>query len=382
MNKFILIIIISLISIPSLIFAQNSVSNDEYTLLEPLPCVSGYSNTNDCTVGETIPKINFSDYISYAYRLAIALSVFLAIVMIMWGGFEYMTSEIPSTKSDGKTRMTDAIIGLLLVLSSYLILETIDPRLVAVNTELPKVKIDIRDSVLFKNSLSEDLKNIRTEDIESLKKSAAQIKGINETITSIKRAYENKEITEEEYQRKIAPYKAEIMAEEFKIAQTVTRGVGVIKLSESWNTLTRNVNSNLLGIPDYSSTDTTIKQTEDTYSRYIRDIEKGGNFEGAEKLKKEKKFIVDEIKESKKAVEIANTYYQCFNSIPCRATTSAENIRARRQDVRNLLDRYKKELDLKGTSSADFEYGSDLGEKYKKVLSDRIQYLELSLKDK
>ena len=111
---------------------------DTYKLLEPLPCIQG---VGDCNVGTMQRDISLDDYIGYIFKFAIALAAFLAVIMIIWGGFEYMTSEIPSLKLEGKGRISNAIIGLLMVLASYLILATIDPRLVAINTKIPVIRI-------------------------------------------------------------------------------------------------------------------------------------------------------------------------------------------------------------------------------------------------
>jgi hypothetical protein len=70
------------------------------------------------------------------YNLLVALGAVAAVVMITWGGFEYMTSDAVQGKSDGLKKVQNAIYGLLLILSSYLILRTIDPRFVVIPSSL------------------------------------------------------------------------------------------------------------------------------------------------------------------------------------------------------------------------------------------------------
>lgn len=147
MRKLIYILIITILILP---LSMRAAEPELYTLLEPLPCLDGVDT--GCTPGNLQEKIDISSYILYVYNLAFAASVFLAIVMIIWGGFEYITSEIPFIKSDGKSKIEKAITGLVMVLASYLILQTIDPRLVNVNTELPALKVD-------KNKVNDYLKN-------------------------------------------------------------------------------------------------------------------------------------------------------------------------------------------------------------------------------
>jgi hypothetical protein len=116
-------------------------SNESYTLLEPLPCIDGFENCKNTGNGlSEITSITVNDYVRYVYKFSLALAVFLATVMIIWGGFQYMISAAnPSSKSEAKKRINDAIYGLIAVLISYLILRTIDPRLVLVESELPTI---------------------------------------------------------------------------------------------------------------------------------------------------------------------------------------------------------------------------------------------------
>ncbi len=111
----------------------------EYTLLQPLPCIQGTSTGGECA---TTPTIDLNGYIGYIFKFAIALAAFLAVIMIIWGGVETMTSEVPFIKSNGKDKIQNAVIGLVMVLASYLILVTIDPRLVEINTSIDKLKIN------------------------------------------------------------------------------------------------------------------------------------------------------------------------------------------------------------------------------------------------
>lgn len=93
---------------------------EEYTLLAPLPL----------TGGELVTKITPANYVSGFIKLLIGIAAVLAVFMIVWGGFEYVLTEAVASKTDAKDRITKAILGLLLALSSYLILNTINPDLV------------------------------------------------------------------------------------------------------------------------------------------------------------------------------------------------------------------------------------------------------------
>jgi len=70
-------------------------------------------------------------YISAFYNFGIAIAAFLAVVLIMWGGFLYITaSGISSQAEKGKSFIQGAFLGLVIVFSSYIMLATINPDLV------------------------------------------------------------------------------------------------------------------------------------------------------------------------------------------------------------------------------------------------------------
>jgi len=96
-----------------------------YAPLAPLPDL----NAKDLKLAESI---SFDTYVTYLFNLLIALGAVAAVLMITWGGFEYMTSDAVNDKKDGIAKIKNAIYGLLLVLSSVLILRTINPQFIVV----------------------------------------------------------------------------------------------------------------------------------------------------------------------------------------------------------------------------------------------------------
>ena len=54
-------------------------------------------------------------------------------IMIVVGGITYATSDVFSQKSNAKETITNALIGLLIVISSYMILYTVNPDLLSFN---------------------------------------------------------------------------------------------------------------------------------------------------------------------------------------------------------------------------------------------------------
>lgn len=74
--------------------------------------------------------ISAGSYLASIYQTGIAIAGVLAVLMIVVGGVQYISSGIsPSAKEDAKSRITSALLGLLLALISWIILNTINPTL-------------------------------------------------------------------------------------------------------------------------------------------------------------------------------------------------------------------------------------------------------------
>src|SRR3989338_3431598 len=68
--------------------------------------------------------------IAWAYALIVGISGFAAFVMLVWGGIQWLGSSVnPTAAADAKDRIKNALLGLLLVLASFLILQIINPDL-------------------------------------------------------------------------------------------------------------------------------------------------------------------------------------------------------------------------------------------------------------
>ncbi len=97
----------------------------EYKLLTPLPNGTN-GETKTLSVAETS---SLGQYLNIIIKIIIGLCAVFAVFMIFLGGIEYMTAEIISNKEEGKDRIKNAILGLILALSAYTLLYTINPDL-------------------------------------------------------------------------------------------------------------------------------------------------------------------------------------------------------------------------------------------------------------
>lgn len=82
---------------------------------------------------------DFGSYIALLYNYLIGVIVIVAVVMMMYGGFRWITAGgSPERISEAKKTIASAIIGLMLGLFSYTILNIINPA--TLELELPRIK--------------------------------------------------------------------------------------------------------------------------------------------------------------------------------------------------------------------------------------------------
>lgn len=76
-------------------------------------------------------KTALPEYLRYIFTFAIIIAGLLAFGALIYGGIRYLTSAGDPTKmADARTQVTAGILGLIILLSSYLILNTINPQLI------------------------------------------------------------------------------------------------------------------------------------------------------------------------------------------------------------------------------------------------------------
>lgn len=110
-----------------------SAASPEYTLLAPIPL--------DGAGGESSKTTDSEKYIRGLFELIIGLAGGLAVVMLMYAGIKYMSTDAFGEKNEAKGIIENAIWGLLLAIAAWTILYTINPKLVDVNFDLPKQNV-------------------------------------------------------------------------------------------------------------------------------------------------------------------------------------------------------------------------------------------------
>ena len=99
----------------SVAFAESQPS-----VYKPIVGVPGLSNSGGYTT---------QAYVNAIYKLSITIGALIAVVQIIFQGVQYMFDGVITHKSDAIRKIRGAIVGLLIILSAVLLLNTINPKL-------------------------------------------------------------------------------------------------------------------------------------------------------------------------------------------------------------------------------------------------------------
>ncbi len=106
---------------------SNSAPNS-FVPLAPIPGL---------TQGATSDSSGIASFLNNLYKYLIGLAAALAVIEIIWGGLEIATQDSVSKKSDGRKRITDAVLGLVLILAPVLVFTIINPSILNLSVGMP-----------------------------------------------------------------------------------------------------------------------------------------------------------------------------------------------------------------------------------------------------
>lgn len=90
--------------------------------------IGGLSKLSPAQDQDGVIRIPFlGEYVNAVYRYMVGIVMVVAIVMVVYGGFRYLVGSTSGDIARGKQIIIDAIMGLVLVLAAYGILNTINP---------------------------------------------------------------------------------------------------------------------------------------------------------------------------------------------------------------------------------------------------------------
>ena len=126
-------------------------STDQYCAIAVLPGVgeadaqgryTGKISLSECYIDgvkvvDLDGKSGFGCYLNNILRLFMGIIIILSVVMLIFSGIEAMTSQNGEKKVTWKGRMRGAILGLVLALSAYMLLNTVNKKLVNLGITLP-----------------------------------------------------------------------------------------------------------------------------------------------------------------------------------------------------------------------------------------------------
>lgn len=110
--------------------------NSNYCMLAPLPGLGDGSGDLDVTKG-------IGDYFLTIIQIVMGAIGVLSVLMLIVGGIEYMSTVSVGEKEGARSRIEHALLGLLLALSSYVILRTLNPKLVDLGVTIPTAQLEI-----------------------------------------------------------------------------------------------------------------------------------------------------------------------------------------------------------------------------------------------
>ena len=120
-----------------------------FTIITLMPLVGEAqqnSNSGFVPISQGLPDDIFSDansqnggkLLNTLFRYGVIAAGFLAVIMIVVGGFQDMTTDAVSGKSKAKSTITSALSGLFLILLSAVLLSLINPDILSFSFFTPR----------------------------------------------------------------------------------------------------------------------------------------------------------------------------------------------------------------------------------------------------
>ena len=97
---------------------------------------SGFPVLGAILKGDCIPvSQQVNNMVDKAFQVFLSIVTLVAVVQVSISGIQWMIKDTPQSKTDAKKTLTNSIIGLVLALSSWLILNTVNPKILNSNID-------------------------------------------------------------------------------------------------------------------------------------------------------------------------------------------------------------------------------------------------------
>lgn len=139
---------------------QGSPSANGFVPLAPI---------SNLTTGAGVNSPDLANFFNALYKYLIGASAVLAIIMIMWGGMEISTQDSIGAHSEGRERITQAILGLVIVLSPVLVFTIINPAILKLSIGLKPLDIQASKNLNKLGGQSGNGGNTPTQELQGCK---------------------------------------------------------------------------------------------------------------------------------------------------------------------------------------------------------------------
>lgn len=100
-------------------------SSQAVTIVKDYPEIRGAVRPGEAGQGQELPQ-----FIKYIFMFSLGIVGLVGMVAVIMGGFDYVTSSgNPQKAAEGKNKIVSALLGLLLLLGSWILLNLVNPDL-------------------------------------------------------------------------------------------------------------------------------------------------------------------------------------------------------------------------------------------------------------
>jgi hypothetical protein len=123
--------------------AQDDFEKRSYRLLAPFPGLAVLLDPSQCGAVSAGKICSINDLLNFIFKILIGVTAVSLVFRLIWDGYRIMTTDVPFIKVNAKSDFFTALGGLLLALSAYIILNTINPKLVSNDISIQGVGVGV-----------------------------------------------------------------------------------------------------------------------------------------------------------------------------------------------------------------------------------------------
>ena len=138
---------------------SKSFDKRSYRLLAPWPGLSVVLDPSLCAEEKAAGRLDsnaicdINGLLNYLFKLLIGLTAVSLVLRIMFEGYQYIVTDIPFLKSSAKSHLSESFFGLVLALSAWMLLNTINPKLVSNSLNIKSVEVGIEELAIQREAL-------------------------------------------------------------------------------------------------------------------------------------------------------------------------------------------------------------------------------------